>query len=484
MERERAGTGTEAKWIVRRRMQLSARWAASALFALACSPNPNSTNETPLGGEVTSGGNASGGQSSSFGGSTGGTSSGGTAASSGSTSGGSAGLGGTAASGGTANGGAGLGGTSGGSAGAAGAIAGSGAGGGAMPTNCQSGTPSPATDSAKFPFPQHRFATSCIYPPACSDNDVSTGWQNYKTKFIVDGGDGSLRVQRPENSNDSVSEGIAYGMLFAVTMNDKTTFDKIWQYAQKHLDGSGLMNWQISADGGTQGSNSATDADEDMGFALILAERQWGGYATTAKDFLGKVLSKDFGDDGTAHGGDNYGDVNPSYLAPAFYRTFAEFTGDSKWQTVLDKSYEILQGAENATTGLVPDWSSGPRGGSYTYDAARTPYRIALDACWNGEPRAQAYAQKVSAFFAMVGVANIRDGFALDGTITGEHKNSTFIGPAGVAGMAGSQPQLVLDAYAQVASDLQAGTESYYNMSWALFAAMMMTGNFVDFTHF
>jgi hypothetical protein len=48
--------------------------------------------------------------------------------------------------------------------------------------------------------------------------------------------------------------------------------------------------------------------------------------------------------------------------------------------------------------------------------------------------------------------------------------------------MAGGQPQLTSDAYAQVAADLQAGTESYYNLSWALFTGLMMTGNFVDLT--
>jgi len=39
-------------------------------------------------------------------------------------------------------------------------------------------------------------------------------------------------VMRPENANDVVSEGIAYGMLIAVNMNDKTLFDALWSYEQ------------------------------------------------------------------------------------------------------------------------------------------------------------------------------------------------------------------------------------------------------------
>ena len=226
--------------------------------------------------------------------------------------------------------------------------------------------------------------------------------------------------------------------------------------------------------------NSATDSDEDMAFALVMADKQWGGYTTAAKDFLTIVAAKDFLTDGTIRGGDTYNDVNPSYLAPAYYRVFAAYTGEARWTTILEKSYETLSAAANTTTGLVPDWSTGSRGRTYTYDAARTPFRIALDACWHGEARASAYAQKVGAFFAGVGVASIKDGYTLDGQATGQYSNSTFIGPAGVAGMAANQTKLVMDAYTKVATDSTDGTESYYNLSWALFSTLMMTGNFVN----
>jgi endo-1,4-beta-D-glucanase Y len=415
---------------------------------------------------------------------------------------GSLGTGGQAAAGGTAGGtpgSAGRGGAGGGGApglggsggraaspgasgsGAAGAAGAAGSGGGPVNASaCKSTGPTAASGTAKFPFPQHRFSAQCAYPATCNDADVSTGWQRYKERLVVDGGSGTLRVQRPENSNDTVSEGMSYGMLFAVYLGDQETFDKLWQYVQAHLDDKGLMNWQIAADGNTVGRSSATDSDEDIGFALVMADQQWGGYTEAMRAYLDKVLANDFHGDGTIRGGDNYDDVNPSYLAPAFYRTFAAYTGEQRWLQVLDKAYETLNSAANGSTGLVPDWSTGPRGRDYTYDAARTPYRIALDACWNGEPRARVYAEKVGMFFAGVGVANIRDGFALDGTITGMHRNSTFIGPAGVAGMVGAQTVLITDAYAQIAMDLQAGTESYYNLSWALFTGLMMTGNFVD----
>ena len=374
------------------------------------------------------------------------------------------------------------------SAGAGGSTFGGGAGSsGAAPVEaCTSRQPTPAMAGVNFPFPQRRFNSFCMYPVACRDEDVSLGWQNYKARIIVDAGDGALRVQRPEFDNDTVSEGIAYGMLFAVFLNDKETFDKIWAYAKRYFDDQGLMHWKISASGEVIGANSATDSDEDMGFALVMAEEQWGGYAEEAKEFLSRIAEHDFNEDGSIRGGDSYGEENPSYLAPAFYRTFAKFTGDTRWNTILDKSYETLNGAANGTTGLVPDWSSGDRGKNYTYDAARTPYRIALDACWNNEPRAKTYVEKVAAFFSGIGVENIRDGYTLDGMLldTALHNNPTFIGPAGISGMVGRQVPLIEDAYAFVAKDLSEGTENYYNLSWALFTALMMTGNFVDLTAF
>jgi endo-1,4-beta-D-glucanase Y len=222
-----------------------------------------------------------------------------------------------------------------------------------------------------------------------------------------------------------------------------------------------------------------------MGFALVMADKQWGGYATVAKAFLGTMAKGDFETDGTIKGGDKYPNaVDPSYLAPAYYRTFATYTGDATWTTILEKSYSLLQAATNSTTGLVPDWSvPAGRGPDYKYDAARTPFRIALDACWNNEPRAVTFSTGIAKFFAGIGAVNIKDGYNVSsGMSISTNVNSTFVGPAGVAAMAGNQPQLVGDAYAFVADAANKGTDSYYNLGWALFSTLMMTGNFADLT--
>ena len=129
-----------------------------------------------------------------------------------------------------------------------------------------------------------------------------------------------------------------------------------------------------------------------------------------------------------------------------------------------------------------PTGRSGPATNtSYGYDATRTPFRIALDVCWSGDTRAKTFSQKIGTFFAGIGAANIVDGYNVNGTKTGTNKNSTFVGPAGAAGMASGQAQLVADAYTRVAADAKAASTNYYDRSWALFTVMLMTGQFREF---
>ena len=121
--------------------------------------------------------------------------------------------------------------------------------GGSTPAMCGPQTAPGPAGGANFPFPQHKLSPNCGYPTNCNDADVMTAWNTYKTKMIVNNG-GGLRVQRPENGNDTVSEGIAYGMLMAVYLVDKATFDGLWAYAKARRNGNGLMNWHYDANGG------------------------------------------------------------------------------------------------------------------------------------------------------------------------------------------------------------------------------------------
>ena len=49
------------------------------------------------------------------------------------------------------------------------------------------------------------------------------------------------------------------------------------------------MDWYIRADGSDRGENgcgAASDADEDMAWALLMADRQWGGKGSLNDSYL------------------------------------------------------------------------------------------------------------------------------------------------------------------------------------------------------
>jgi hypothetical protein len=179
--------------------------------------------------------------------------------------------------------------------------------------------------------------------------------------------------------------------------------------------------------------------------------------------------------------------------------------GGSVLDTVYDTIDTALSSANgNQSNGLVPAWCSeanntcaatsntdGPLPFYYQYDSCRTPFRIALDWCWNGEPRAQAYIAKTGAFFSGVGAKNIVDGYGLDGTPQPEHpadggslfQSAAFVGPAGVGAMGSASTQsFVDDAYANVATLKLLVGGTYYDDSWTAMSLLMMTGNFLDYS--
>ncbi|HZU83037.1 MAG TPA: glycosyl hydrolase family 8 [Polyangiaceae bacterium] len=399
--------------------------------------------------------------------------------------------------------------------------------------------PTPPTAGSKFPFPQNRQSSSCAYPTAYNNDDVKAAYAQWKNDTVTSSGaNGFLRVQRTPSDltlspGSTVSEGIGYGMLLAVYMNDQQLFDGLWKYEQSHLGSCPpqpgvcpameLMDWYISADGTMAlGTGGATDADEDMAFALVMADKQWGGQGSLAKSYrqyaldqiaavwVLEVFQSMFLKPGT------WGDsstLNPSYFAPAYYRVFKQYggnlpNGDSgmswnpNWDAIIDSSYAVIDASLNAANGnqndgLVPAWCTNggaPNGAAimggnatnYQYDSCRTPFRIALDWCWNAEPRAQAYLAKTSGFFSGIGVANIVDGYALNGTPQPQNpgkQSAAFIGPATVGAMSSASYQpFVNDGYAAVATGKLLAGGAYYEESWTTLSLLMMTANFLNYS--
>lgn len=355
----------------------------------------------------------------------------------------------------------------------------------------------------------------CAPPAMASVKDAVAAYAKWKNDLLTtNGARGFVRVLRPDSPgaiNTSNSEGTAYGMLLAVAMDDETTFDGLWNYSQLFLDSNGLMNWEIDPNGDgptSEGSGAATDADEDMAYALLWADARWGGKGTLSTSYHDLAVKQinaiwtsevDHTRNDALTPGDQFGGasiVNISYFAPSYYRVFATASGQSGWKNVVDTSYTIISASlsaanGNATNGLVPAWCTpsgslqAPSGKptNYQLDSCRTPFRLAEDYCFNGEPRAKAYLEKISGFYAGVGAANIVDGYNLDGTPnpshTTVHQSAAFVGPAAVGAMSDPMFDTLRDqAYAGVATLMELDGTTYYTESWTALSLVMLTGGF------
>jgi len=345
-----------------------------------------------------------------------------------------------------------------------------------------------------FSFPQNKVSGSCTLTTVANASSTTMSVYNtWKSTYVVAGNPG-LRVQRPENGNDTVSEGIGYGMLAAVYVGDRTTFDGLWTYAQAHFDTftNILMNWHLTSAGATasDGVGSATDGDEDIAWALLMASDQWNSttYLTAAQNMIDAMFNNSVFPDGSLQNGDHWQDtdaLNPDYFSPAYYRVFAKATNNQSWSgVIIDANYKHLA-ALTVTGPLVPNASTLENtiasGATYGYDSCRTPWRIAMDYCFNNEPRAKTYLTAVGSFFNGIGAANIGDGYTSpNGPVTSSNHNSAFIGPAGTAGMAGYQT--LLDGAFTFGVTNPGSNNSYFAQSLKVVTMLMMSGNFLDYT--
>ncbi|TVQ05433.1 MAG: glycosyl hydrolase [Leptolyngbya sp. DLM2.Bin27] len=268
-------------------------------------------------------------------------------------------------------------------------------------------------------------------PVTSEHNDqLLESWLAYRDRFIQPDG----RVIDREDGDRTVSEGQAYAMLRAVAINDPDTFERTYNWAKTNLyrvgddgqpsDRLWAWKWGQRPDGswGTIDPNFATDADIDAAAALIMAAERWNcpQYLDEARALLADIWQYGTVElpDGTRQLIPGPAEafrlepaqiiLNPSYFAPSSFRLFAEVDPDHDWQSLIDSGYAMLDALSVfSTTGLPPDWVVyTPATGTYrqmpldhslqsrySFDAIRVWWRVAKDAAWFDEPRAQAYLE-------------------------------------------------------------------------------------------
>lgn len=311
-------------------------------------------------------------------------------------------------------------------------------------------------------------------------------WYDNVKQYIISTGmpaglTNALRVVRPENSNDTVSEGIGYAMIAAVLIgNNNLTnydpeaheiFDKLYKYAKHFFNGNGLMSWHINSSGVVIDSGSATDGDYDIAWALHLAEQTWPNsgaydYAAERDAMLTAILAHDHyaanhatvslrnvminGDAWDTGATGNPNQYAPDYVAPMYYEAWSSL--NSRWGNIKTANYPIFLATFTggySSYGFIPDWQTRAGveipGQSYVqgYNAARR-FRQAIDYLnygAQGTNTAEVYAwlqQRLSGYLyfsfwrtnpdtPVYDVENLRAEYELDLSGYSDYINSLFI---------------------------------------------------------
>ena len=309
-------------------------------------------------------------------------------------------------------------------------------------------------------------------------NDVFRG----PNKVYFEVGDSMAYISDIKN-HDVRTEGMSYGLMIAVQMNEKDIFDRLWRCGKKymqHQDGirKGYFAWSCKTDGTRNSDGAASDGELYYITALIFASNRWGNdtgidYKAEARNILDNTMPREYeavrrqGPFGGFGGGqqaqqdqqprkqkmflidpqtklitftpDGFGNryTDPSYHIPAFYEVWAKWADDGRadyWTECARASREFLHKATHPVTGLNGDmcqydgspmqgWG-GRRNGSnnFRYDSWRVPMNITLDyewSCADGEWQRQ-YGERIQNFFYQQGVDTFVDQYRVDGTLPEE----------------------------------------------------------------
>lgn len=248
---------------------------------------------------------------------------------------------------------------------------------------------------------------------------LKKSYESYKKNFMSKDG----RIIDYEKNSITTSEGQSYMMLRSLAVGDKSAFNLTYKWAKNNLQRNDKLFawlWGKNKQGKYEilDNNTASDADVDIAFALILAYEKWGDYKCLqeAKEIINSIWenetrpvgSKLVLSTGVVQNKDEKIELNPSYFAPYAFRFFQKYDELHDWNLLIDSSYYYLSKVTNETeTNLPPNWFLIENGqiilenserSDFSYDAIRVFMRIYLDYVRTGEKRALPILEKTKFF--------------------------------------------------------------------------------------
>lgn len=400
--------------------------------------------------------------------------------------------------------------------------------------------------SAK-PFPQHTVYTSGTIRPnhvgqSQLDSDVLSYYQSWKSRYLrtVSGSSPTqlyvyynLEGMAYPASAVSCSEGHGYGMLAAAIMADAdpnahTDFNALYYFYRAHTssNNSALMSWQQVLKNGTivdntsDGDDSATDGDMDIALALLMADRQWGSsgsinYRAEGIRVIQAILASEVHQtelilklgDWVSDGDSTYGTgTRSSDFMLGHLRTFAKFdtANADAWNKVLSKTASIVtyqySTGGSATTGLMPDFfkknSSGKyapvsgtflesgHDGDYSWNACRTPWRLAMDYLLSGSTTVKSSLSKLNSWVQTKtggSPSKVMAGYYVkngkNGTAYVTYNELSFTAPLAPAAMLASSNQTWLNSLWKYMVSASISQGDYFGNTLKLHSMIVASGN-------
>lgn len=274
----------------------------------------------------------------------------------------------------------------------------------------------------------------------------------------------------------TVSEAHGYGMLIMAAMSEydseaKAIFDGMYRYYKAYPSsiGKNLMAWQQSDNGSalicSEGSDSATDGDMDIAYALLMADKMWGSdgeinYLESAKSVINDIMTYEVNQedwilrlgDWTYQASKNdpyYSATRGSDFIVQYMPVFAQVTGDDRWTTLYDNTYSIINSlVDEYQTGIIPDFlikdSTGKfipappnfleseNDGNCYYNSCRAPWRIGMDYLVNGNTDALEFSNTITSFMRKSTNNDpweVMAGYTPDGKAVSDWNDLCFVSP-------------------------------------------------------
>ncbi|MEE9381909.1 MAG: glycosyl hydrolase family 8 [Nannocystaceae bacterium] len=392
---------------------------------------------------------------------------------------------------------------------------------------------SPATGLLRRPFPQ------CIGLHGIKPNHVTAGEMNdavaarysdWKQKYVKSShrfpGEAFYveMVGTGEGAEDSVSTSEAHGygmMIFALMAGydpqARLYFDGMYKLFDvlRSAGEEGNMSWLVPRSEKTQDvSESASDGDMDIAYALLLADQQWGSSGDV--DYKEQaIFSIDHGiraadisfDLWTTLGDwdpDAEAGTRPSDWVLDHFRAYREVTGDSWWDGPIQTIYDLtdwIQSEYSPTTGLLPDFvrldddgypEPAPYGWldepfvDFSENACRVPLRLAIDYGLYGDERTYHALEPVVRWAVeetQGDPSRLLDGYYLDGTPQNPAEMNfrmAYVGSMIAAATIGAEFQDYLNAGWDIyVAPPEDGTrdDNYFDDTLQLLAMLYVSGN-------